>query len=360
MTQKKSRSLYWDIAKGWGIAAIVLGHTGYFAGAFVYLFHLALFFFITGYFYSEEKYGDAPFLYFGTRLAGTWPRYVFYTLFFVLLHNFFVTSGIYAGQGIYNHSQMLASWMGSIAFNCPEQMQNALWFVPVWLISSGLFAGAVWFGRSASARFSCPRLRLWIIGFVVLCLGLIGVFLNERKYSLLYNMQTSFLVVPIYFAAWMMRCFIHDFRRYATWPGCILSAILLHLVNSRLYIFIDLASMSIPGILYYPISFLGIYFALSLSAFTERLKPLARFMAFLGRHSFDIMAIHFALFKFIDYGYARLILKQIPENISDAPVSFRQELGPIYLIIGLLLPAFIGCGIDAVTRIWHNTPTQKA
>ena len=46
-TQKKARSLYWDIVKGWGIIAIVLGHTGYFAGAFVYLFHLALFFFIT-------------------------------------------------------------------------------------------------------------------------------------------------------------------------------------------------------------------------------------------------------------------------------------------------------------------------
>ena len=33
-TQKKARSLYWDIVKGWGIIAIVLGHTGYFAGAF--------------------------------------------------------------------------------------------------------------------------------------------------------------------------------------------------------------------------------------------------------------------------------------------------------------------------------------
>ena len=38
-TQKKARSLYWDIVKGWGIIAIVLGHTGYFAGAFVYLFY---------------------------------------------------------------------------------------------------------------------------------------------------------------------------------------------------------------------------------------------------------------------------------------------------------------------------------
>ena len=108
-TQKKARSLYWDIVKGWGIIAIVLGHTGYFAGAFVYLFHLALFFFITGYFYNETKYGDTPFLYFGSRLAGAWPRYMFYTLFFVLLHNFFVTHRLYAGQELYNHTRMLTA-----------------------------------------------------------------------------------------------------------------------------------------------------------------------------------------------------------------------------------------------------------
>ena len=115
-TQKKARSLYWDIVKGWGIIAIVLGHTGYFAGAFVYLFHLALFFFITGYFYNETKYGDTPFLYFGSRLAGAWPRYMFYTLFFVLLHNFFVTHGLYAGQELYNQSFLQLPGTGS---GCP-------------------------------------------------------------------------------------------------------------------------------------------------------------------------------------------------------------------------------------------------
>ena len=55
----QSRSPYWDIVKGIGIIAIVLGHSCYFAVGFVYLFHLALFFFVSGYLYSEKKYGDA-------------------------------------------------------------------------------------------------------------------------------------------------------------------------------------------------------------------------------------------------------------------------------------------------------------
>ena len=113
-----SRSFYWDIVKGLGIIAIVLGHSGYFAGAFVYLFHLALFFFITGYFYNEAKYGDDPFAYFGARLSGAWPRYFFYAAVFVLLHNFFVRHGLYAGQPAYNHTMMLSAILSGISFSC--------------------------------------------------------------------------------------------------------------------------------------------------------------------------------------------------------------------------------------------------
>ena len=206
-TQKKARSLYWDIVKGWGIIAIVLGHTGYFAGAFVYLFHLALFFFITGYFYNETKYGDTPFLYFGSRLAGAWPRYMFYTLFFVLLHNFFVTHRLYAGQELYNHTRMLTAWMSSLSFNSPEQVQGALWFLPVWLVSSGLFAGCVWFGRAAARFTRKDNVKLPVCAFACILIGLAGVFLNMRSCPLPYNLQAALLVVPVYLIAWLMQQF---------------------------------------------------------------------------------------------------------------------------------------------------------
>lgn len=349
-TQQKDRSLYWDIVKGWGIIAIVLGHTGYFAGAFVYLFHLALFFFITGYFYNEKKYGDAPFIYFGSRLAGAWPRYMFYTLFFVLLHNFFVTHGLYNGQEVYNHTKMLTAWMSSLSFNSPEQIQGALWFVPVWLVSSGLFAGCIWFGRKVS-RLSdgSNTVKLTACAASSIMIGLIGLFLNMRSCSLPYNLHTALLVVPLYLIAWFMQLFLTDFRRYTVWYGCLVSAILLHLINTKLHIFIDLASMHIPGILFYPVSVIGIYFVLSLSDLSERINILAKIIAFLGRHSFDIMAVHFTVFKLLDFAYARFILKNIPETLSSFPVAFRYELGPFYILIGLFLPALIGWCVDRVT-----------
>lgn len=352
--QNQSRSLYWDIVKGLGITAIVLGHTGVFAGAFVYLFHLALFFFITGYFYNEKKYGDEPFLYFGARLAGAWPKYMLYTSVFVLFHNFFVSGGLYAGQPLYNHTMMLTAICSGISFSCPEQIQGALWFVPVWLVSSSLFGGCVWFGRMVSERFQKPRLKLWLIALSSVTAGAAGLFLNMRKCGLPYNLQAALLVIPIYLAAWLLKQYAPSFRRFTTWYGCLISAFLLNQINQRFHIFIDLASMNVPGILFFPISVLGIYFVLSLADCMERVTALTRLFTFLGRQSFDIMAVHFLIFKLMDYGYARFILHSAPENLSSFPVSFRAELGFLYVIFGLLIPALIGWCIDRAIHFWYT------
>lgn len=348
---KQPRSNYWDLVKGLGIITIVLGHSCYFAVAFVYLFHLALFFFVSGFLYSEKKYGDAPFAFFCARLSGAWPRYMIYTSLFVLVHNFFLNNGLYAGQELYNHTKMLTAICSNVSFSGAEPVQGALWFIPVWLVASGMFAGAVWFGRRCSERFGRPELKVWLIALASLSLGLIGVFLNMRKSGIMHNLQASYLVVPIYFFAYLLKLYLPEFKKYTTWYGCIISAVVLYLINTKLHIFIELASMNIPGLWFYVISLIGIYFILSLAVIMERLHPVSALLAFLGRYSFEIMALHFAVFKLIDLAYARLWLKTVPENLSAFPTSFTHELWFIYLLLGTLIPAFIGWMMDRATRL---------
>lgn len=345
----KNRSPYWDIAKGIGIIAIVLGHSCYFAVGFVYLFHMALFFFVSGYLYSEKKYGDAPFLFFGNRFAGMWPRYVFYTSCFVLMHNFFVTRGLYAEQEIYNHTKMLTQICTNISLTGGEQAQGALWFIPVWLAASGLFGGAVWFGRTASQRLNMPKLKVWLTGVACAGIGLVGLFLNMRQVRISYNLQTSYLVVPIYFFAYLLRSYCPDFKKYTTWYGCIVSAAVLYYLTAKMHIYVLLDEMNIPGAWFYVVSLIGIYFALSLAAIMEKLKPVSRLLSFLGSHSFEIMAIHFAVFKITDYVYAKYWLRTVPDNLSAFPASF-PKLWPVYLLAGTLIPACIGLLVDWITR----------
>lgn len=340
-TSIQSRSHYWDLVKGIGIIAIVLGHSCYFAAGFVYLFHLALFFFISGYLYNETKYGDAPFSFFCSRLTGVWPRYIFYTSCFVLLHNFFVTRGLYQNQELYNHTKTLAQICTNISFTGAEPVQGALWFVPTWLIASSLFGGTVWFGRAFSERLKKPALKLWLTGSACALIGAAGVLLNMKQVAIFFQVQASMTVVPLYFFAYLLRLNLPGFKKYATWYGCIISAYILYYLTARMRISILLDEGKIPGAWFYLISLIGIYFCLALAALIEKSKAASRLISLLGRCSFEIMALHFAVFKLVDYAYAKFWLQSVPENLNSFPISFSHELWPVYLIAGTMIPALI-------------------
>ena len=80
---------YWNIMKGIGIICVVIGHSWMQMQNFVYAFHMPLFFFISGYLYDEEKYGDQPFVYISRRIRSVWIKYMVWEAVFILFHNFF-------------------------------------------------------------------------------------------------------------------------------------------------------------------------------------------------------------------------------------------------------------------------------
>ena len=332
--------------------------------AFVYLFHVALFFFISGFLFDAAKYPD-PFRLFARRISSCWVRFVVYAAGFVFIHNFLLTRGLIADTELYNHTTMLAKWLHSFTLQTTEPMQGALWFVPVWAVSSALFAGCVWAGRkvlhaagaanpaipgSAGGAALADNRLLLLTGFFACLLGLAGAFLTMRGVGAAYNMQAALTVIPVYCAAWLMRLYLPGFKKYTTWYGWILSAALMHFLNTR-GILIDLVSLKIPGLLYYPVTLLGIYHALCLGALIEKCRPAARTLAVIGRHSFDIMAIHFTVFKLLDYAYFRLVPGAAPENLAAFPVAFRYELGPAYILLGVAVPVLIGLLADRVGNL---------
>lgn len=333
----KDRSLYWDIVKGISIIAIVLGHAGLRGTAFVYLWHLAIFFFATGYFFNEQKYGRDPFGYFGKRLSGAWPRFMFYSFFFVLMHNWFATHGLYEGVTLYNHTDMARAWLHAITFTFSEQVQGAMWFIPTWLISAGFFAGCVWTGFPLPAALIC---------------GIFGTLLMLRNVGVVYYIPIALAVVPFYYLAWLIRRKVPDLQKYTPWYGWIISGIILHLINVKLHIFFDLVTYVVYGFWFYPISLLGIWHVLCLAGIIDRnqiLKPLSKLLAILGTHSFDIMALHFTIFKLVDFAYARYILHQGPEGLSGFPLTFR-EIGIVHVILGITIPVVCGIILDRIEK----------
>ena len=122
---------YWNVLKGIGILCVVLGHACSWAHDFVYEFHIPLFFFISGFMYSEKKYGDDPYLNVINRFKSSWIKYVIVYWIIMLLHNSLIRWGFMPIGTEYFSLRNLAEACAFVLLGTAnELMGGTLWFVP--------------------------------------------------------------------------------------------------------------------------------------------------------------------------------------------------------------------------------------
>lgn len=338
MLNLKNRN-YWNIVKGFSILSIVLGHCCYFMVPFVYLYHLAIFFFLTGYFYKEEKYGDNPYLYFVSKIKTQWKRYVLFSVFFVLIHNILVRYGLIVSTNNYDFLASISAIINSFFFYIMEDMGGALWFVPVLIMASSLFGILIYFSRkySSSSKEKDKSLlkNVLIVLFSFIC-AILGLYLNKNNASLMFHAQTVLLVLPFFTVGYYSKKCIGDFSKVLKLYIFIFVSLILCYFAYKSDFRIDLVTNVVGNVyLFYPISLLGIYFVLYVSKVIYKIKFIKNYFSFLGKYSFEIMACHFFVFKIIDFIYAHI------NGITDYghfPYSFRK-LWLVYVLLGSTLPA---------------------
>lgn len=356
--KKKERLLYWDILKGIGIISIVFGHSQNLGIVIrtVYYYHIVLFFFVAGYLYNEERYGDRPFEFFAGRLRNMWVPYLCYGGIFVLLHNQFSRHLLYPAIE-YSKKDMIFAMVNTAFFQCSEGPSGALWFVPVMLAAGTGFTVILWFCRN----YLPSSIRAW--GSAVLCIGagLFGMAVNRRGIYLNYHIQTAFLVIPVYYGGYLLRKRNISIENHTRWYGAAACAgfFCYFLVFTKESV--ELSVNVIPGgINFYLISAAGIYLCCFAAKCLERIPGAGRILPLAGRYSFDIMALHFLVFKIIDWIYVRLICGPL-EILGNFPYSF-PELHVIYLVCGVVLPVLPAMGarkaihgLGRVVRTWAGS-----
>ena len=89
---KKERNITFDIIKGIAIYLMVLGHCGSPGHKFIYLFHMGVFFIISGYFFSEKNYKSYDNLktFIKRKVKSLYLPFIIINLFCILFHNFFI------------------------------------------------------------------------------------------------------------------------------------------------------------------------------------------------------------------------------------------------------------------------------
>lgn len=345
---KQERSLFWDIIKGLGIIMIVFGHTGFPGGGFVYLFHLELFFLVTGYLYNEKKYGDDPFLYFARRFGGSWPRYMFYGVLLALLHNYCFSHQLLSGvQVLYKAEDFWVSALHSVFFQSPELLAGPMWFMPLWVIAATFFSGVIYCGR---------RTKKWkhvTIPVLTVAAVWLGQFLVARGMSLMYHIELSFVVLPFFVLGYYLRLYAKNL--WETIPvipavGILLVATGLLYQCNRWGIFFDLASLDIKGLLFYPVVLLGFLWTFLLAVLVERVPKLDRFTAWIGRYSFDVMALHMLVFKGLDLCMRKWYYRDPSMDISRYPSPFAPQYGIAYTVLGVLIPVSLAFFYDVLKK----------
>lgn len=335
----------YDIVKALGIIAVVLGHCCPIRNVilFVYGYHLALFFFISGTTYNEEKYALKPFDFLSARVKKLWPGYFLYMTAFTLIHNIAVRTQLHSWDNMYTLGNICKRIWNNFLLSGSELFGGALWYVPALLVSLLAFSAIVYF----STRYGRKYPVIFIVGLCVLG-GYAGIIFNLSKTHLTWHSHTSLLALPIICAGYLFRHYKlyekHIFRWYIAVPCFVF---FYYFIIIKVYRIELSAEMIGSKYLFYPISLAGIYFIFYIASLIGKVPVLKNVFAFIGQHSFDIMAMHFLVIKAIDVIYGQLT-NQLPSTIPVFPKAYGQ-LWPVYLIASLTVPPVLRIGVD---KIW--------
>lgn len=336
----KNRVTFYDVTKALGIISIVIGHChpDIRVVRFVYSYHLAIFFFVSGLQFDINKYSSNPFLLLQKRAQTMWPSFFGYLTFFTLTYNVSLKLKLLPGGWNYSKFDLLNRTLNNFLFRGSETLGGAMWFVPVMLGSLLIFGAVIWFAHTYFYKYSMPA--------TIICscvIGVIGIYCNLLGKSLSSHLHTALLLMPLMLLGAMLSYYHIDYNKvFRLIPAIACLAFTCYITLGK-GVLINLAAEDIgSALLFYPLSLCGIYAMCTFAKYIDKAKPLSKALAFVGRYSFDIMALHFLTFKIIDLCYANLTGA---ESFSNFPYAF-SKLWPIYTIVSICLIPWLRVGMS--------------
>lgn len=333
--QNEGRLPFWDILKGLGIVAVVMGHEEILPRE-VNWYHLVLFMFVSGALFRPEKAMDFP-RYFFHKVKTVWVPFCKYNVIAVLLTNVLLAVGFYTTQAIpgayhcnwYDKYEIITHCFQVILTGEVAPLTGPSWFIVPFFMNLVIVGGIVSFFRRARTRI--------VVGGILFLLGFVLV---RHHIPLPYNFAIAMMYLP--FHLWGM-CY----RKVNVVSHRILLTILLGAVSiAVLYyceiegIVISWAGMKVPSIpLFAAATASGIFVNIVLGRVILRIKYLRELFSLLGRNSFHIMALHLLGFK-IPILISCMVSGDFTLLSSYAGGGYTI-MGAFCLLFGLFVPIFI-------------------
>lgn len=184
-----------SIAKALGIMLMVMGHSGCPDSLhhFIYSFHMVLFFFLSGYFFRDDKVVNYEGQFVWRKFVHLYWPYIKWSLVFILLHNIFYFIGFNTERltvtDMYINSKrsILGLWQG-------EHFLGAYWFLISLFWETIIFAFIIRLKHTFNWKYLTPVAvaALFALGFLANYVFMVDIYINREL-----------MILPFFYAGYL-------------------------------------------------------------------------------------------------------------------------------------------------------------
>lgn len=336
-----------SIAKGVGILLMVIGHSGCPSNmrSFIYVFHMPLFFFLSGYCF-KEKYLLEPGRFILRKIKTIYWPFVKYALLFLFLHNIFFYLEIYNGTYGYNgNTSVMYSPKDVVvrAFNIitrmidNEQLLGGFWFLKQLLLASVI-------GFFFIKLFRNSKWKVFFLVIVTFLIKWMGVSIPFWHIGWLTFLSATFFVAG------------YDFSKTEeknSYSSIIMSCLVV--LACSLYYDAEMSHYTLSSML--PCIFSAVFGCIGVFYFSKILSSmenvLTKFLTFIGNHTMPILIWHFLCFKLVSL--VIILVYSLPvEQLAEFPVietHATRYWWLAYVFIGSTLPLLLDSIKEKFVRV---------
>ena len=310
-----------DIAKGIGIILIVCGHLGI-VKWFAYLFHVPLFFFLSGYVTNIDY---TPKSYVLRKIRIYYFPFLFAEVLFLLLHNLF--QPIY-GYTYYTLSDIIIGFFKILLFQNIGERLGQLWFLFALFVVSTFFY-VLWccFGEKGTECISIILVLLH--GFLLTNTWIIPI-------DSCAILEIICIMLPVFTFGYVCRQKFLSKKMFTWFRGSIALGILLfchYVLNSHFDVRTNSFSNTWSALLS---SLSGIYLCFAIGFLLDNSK-IGKILKLCGRNSIYILILHPAIYKMVEYLFV----------FTNIEIS-KRFLQAIQLVLSICVPLLIGLVISQI------------
>lgn len=348
--------VYMNIAKGLGIIFVVMGHAFVPFYNFLYMFHMALFFFISGYFY-KDKYSSNPGLLIKKRLKTLYLPYIKYMIIFVLFHNIFMHFNLispkidYGTKMIYMYSikDYIANIIKVLRFGGGEPFAVAFWFFRSLFLVNIIFCLITFLITKLNIEYKSELMSISI--FILFAIGNLVNFLPNHKSYVITTIGTTLVALLIYYLGYL-------YKRYEKHIKInILSMIFSFgiLIIDCFYGHIEMASNTYPSPAFFLLnSILGIYLIMGISKLLEHRKIVCKILSYIGENTIIIMALHILAFKIVNLIEINVYNYPVYKLAESPVLIIKYGWWILYSVVGVVVPICIKYMTCKIAKIIKN------